>query len=496
MRYFPAVHHCILACFVSALLSPGCGVSGGEGSDIPITTESAEARTFFLNGRDAYDVGRNDDAIAFFDKALAADSTFALACFYRARVATTTAAWKYYADLAQRFAPSASEGERVLISMLQAEAQGDLPQQLLLARQLKNRFSESPRALYEYATVLSASNKTNEERLLLETAIDLNGLFAPAMRALANSYLFEDPRDLREAETFARRYVERYPEEADAHIILGDVYRAGMRLEEARGEYTRAMMVDKTSFLAYVKRGHALTFIGLFNDARKDFARAAELGIGPAKARAANYRTFTWIYAGELKEALRENESLIKSLPLLGFEESIDFQPYMDTWRNRFRMSVEISEFDEAEKALAQFEKYAHEIARQVKTANFIQTTESEIALFHGQLALQRGDYIAASGHAARSIDFLRNIRSARKRENTELLMGQITLQLKDYSLALEHLDEANQDLIQVKFYRGLALAALGREAEAQELFQEVANWDFNDIEYALIREKAISLLL
>jgi tetratricopeptide (TPR) repeat protein len=495
MSYLPAVHGFLLACIVPALLSPGCGVSESEGSDIPITTASSEARAFFLEGRAAFDVGRYDDAGVMFDKAIAADTTFALACFYRARTATTPADWKLHADLAKRFAPSVSEGERLLISMLHAEAQGDLPRQTLLARQLKNRFPESPRALYEFAVVQAANKRTSEERILLEAAIDLNGLFAPALRAITSSYLFEDPHDFHEAETYATRYVIQYPEEADAHILLGDVHRAGMQLEEARGEYTRAMMVNKSSYLAFIKRGHALTFIGLYNDARRDFARATELGIGPAKVRAANFRSHTWIYAGELKKALEENETVLNSLPLLGFDEHIDFQPYMDTWLNRFLISLEISEFEVAETALARYSKYARTISLQINIPNYPQTTESEIALLEGRLALKRGDYIAASGHAARSIDFLRNIRSARKKENTELLLGQIEIRQENYTQALEHLSEANQDLIQVKFYQGLAFEALGREAEAQELFREVANWDFNTIEYALIRDNAVSRL-
>jgi tetratricopeptide (TPR) repeat protein len=471
----------------------GCGASDGEGSDIAITTSSAEARTFFLHGREAFDVGRTDDASLLFDRAIAQDTNFALAYFYRARTATSSAAWKFNADLAQKFAHSASEGERLLIDMLHADARGDLPELLLLARRLKDRFPESPRALFEYAVTLAADKKTYDERNLLEEAIDLNGLFAPALRALAISYLFEDPRDLHEAETYARRYVDRYPEEADAHVLLGDVFRAGMQLEEARGEYTRAMMVNKDSYIAYIKRGHALTFIGLYNDARKDFARATELGIGPVKSLAANYRTLTWIYAGKLDEAFHENETVLNSLPLLGFDESIDFNPYADTWRNRLLMSMELGDFPESERALTQYAKFARAIAQQIHTPNFSETTESEIALLKGRLALKRGDFIAAVGHADRSIDFLRNIRSARKRENTELLLGQIAVQQNEFALALDHLDEANPDLIQVKFYRGLALEALGRDAEAQELFHEVANWDFNDVDYALIRDKALA---
>jgi tetratricopeptide (TPR) repeat protein len=485
----------LLPWLLLAGLLTGCGASDSEDSDIPITTSSSEARTFFLQGREALDLGRADDANALFDQAIATDTTFALACGYRARYAGTRAEWRYYTDQAARHAAQVSAGEKLLLALFTAEIEGDLAQAKSLARSLHERYPRSPRTLYAYAVVQTANDQTYEARALLEEAIELNGLFAPALRELANSYLFEDPRDLREAESYAARYVDRYPEEADAHITLGDVHRAAMRLEEARGEYTRALMLKKDSYTAYIKRGHALTFIGLYDEARKDFVRATELGIGLAKARAANYRTFTWLYAGQLTDALRENTAVLSSLPLLGFDEQIDFQPYMDTWHYRFLMSVEARAFDDATAALAQYARFARAIAAQVGTTNYTQTTESEIAILEGRLALRRGEYIVARGHADRSFDFLRKVRSARKHENTELLIGQIALAQKSYGSALEHLHQANQDLIQVKFHRAIALEQLGRESEAQELYRQVADLDFNDIEYALIREKAIAAL-
>lgn len=493
MRRFLQPYILTLVIVVPLIALIGCSKGDNEGSDIPITTRSSEARSYFLEGRAAYDLSRSDDASILFDKAIAADSTFALACFYRARTATSPSDWKRYTDLSERFAAAASRGERLLIALLKAESQNDLPEQLSLARRLTVQFPGSPRALTEYAAVLAASQKTYQARTLLESALELNGLFAPALRALASSYLFDDPRDAREAEAFARKYVNNYPEEADPHILLGDIYRAGMQLEEARGEYTRAMIVKKNSYIAYVKRGHALTFIGLYSDARNDFARAVELGVGPAKSRAANYRTFTWIYAGQLPQAIIENQALLKSLPLLGFDENYDFQPYMNTWLNQFLMCVAVQNFNEAEQALAEYARFARAIAEQINAPNYTRITESEIALLEGRLSLARGEIIAATGYADRSTDKLRTIRSARKKENTELLRARISLQKAEYAKALEHLDEANPDFIQVKFYRALAFEGLGRSAEAQELYREVENWDFNDIEYALIRDEAIS---
>lgn len=497
MRRIPTVSvfllrvHALVLVLVLVLVLSGCGSTSPEDTDIPVTTDESDARAFFLQGRDAYDVERREDASALFDKAIAADTTFALAYLYRAMVAETPEEVRHFTTLASRHSSSASEGEQLLIAMQSAVVQGDLAARNSVARLLRQRFPRGPRALYVCAMVEAENKNPYEERSLLEAALDLNGLFAPALRAIVNSYLFEDPRDEREAERHAQRYVQFYPEEADAHILLGDVYRAGMRLEEARGEYTRATVLARDSYLAYIKRGHALTFIGLYADARKDYARATELGVGAGKAVAANYRTFTWLYAQDLATAIEENAAVLHTLPLLGFDEASDFQPYYNTWYYRFRMCMEAGKFDEAEKALAACARFARALAKQAENQNFFRTTESEIALLEGQLALARGEIVAARGHTDRSVDFLRPIRSARKWENTELLKGQIELAENRPGAALDHLNEANQDLIQVRYYRAVALDALGRRSEAQHLFRDVANWHFNDVEYAIIRHKA-----
>lgn len=480
--------------FIIALLF-GCTSSTDNTGSIPVTTESEEARRLFARARDAYDVGRIDDARILLDQAIGLDSTFALAYFYRARTATTASGWKLFADQAERHAQTVSDGERLLISMMIAEAEGAVPERRMLAQRLVDRYPRSPRALYEYAIVLDADKRTYEARSTLEEALYLNGFFAPALRGLASSYLFNEPRSLHEALRYAERYVTLYPDEAEAHLVLGDVYRADQQLENARGEYTRAILLDRTSYLAYVKRGHALTFIGLYNDARKDFERAVDFGSGPAKALSANYRTFTWLYEGNITEAMHENETLLHSLPLLGYNEQVDFQIFADSWFNRVLMALEAQEFNVAEKAHEKFASYARAVANEIGTASNTSITESEIALLAGRIALQRDNLREAHGHTVRSIDFLRNVRDARKREHTELLLGRIALAEKRYVSALEHFNEADPDLIQVAYYRALAFDGLDREEEAQELYYEVANWYFNNIEYALIRNKAINAL-
>lgn len=495
MRQHLSLHALLLMTICAALLPGGCGESASYETDIPITTEVHQARVLFLQGREALDLGRNDEARDVFDRAIAADSTFALAFLYRGLVTETPDEQRVYFDEAERHASTASLGERLLIGLHHAGMQNDLPRRGSFARRLREAYPQGSRALYEAAVVAADEQRTYVARELLETSIDHNGLFAPALRAMAHSYLFDDPTDAREAERYASRYVTLFPEAADAHILLGDVYRAQNQYEDARGEYTRAAMLDRDSYMAYTKRGHALTFIGLYDDARKDYARATELGHGAAKARAANYRTLTWIHEGDIPTAITENEAVLHTLPLLGLDEQTDLTAYHSLWESRFRMCLEAGRFADAATALAQCARLARTLAEKVDEPSYQRVSESEIALMEADLALARGEIIAARGHVDRAVDFLRPIRSARKWEHTELLRARIALAEQQPARALEHLSEANHELIQVKYYRALALASIGRTEEARRMFEDVVSWDFNDIEFALIRGKATARL-
>jgi len=69
---------------ITLLLFARCGQEKEESNDIPITTESEEAREAYLNGLEALDFGRQADARTYFDAAIESDPKLAIADFYRA----------------------------------------------------------------------------------------------------------------------------------------------------------------------------------------------------------------------------------------------------------------------------------------------------------------------------------------------------------------------------------------------------------------------------
>ena len=56
--------------------------------EIPVTTSSEDARTYFLQARDALEMTRSTDAEALLDQAIEQDPKFALAYLYKAYLFT------------------------------------------------------------------------------------------------------------------------------------------------------------------------------------------------------------------------------------------------------------------------------------------------------------------------------------------------------------------------------------------------------------------------
>ncbi|MBE0642677.1 MAG: tetratricopeptide repeat protein [Bacteroidetes bacterium] len=475
-------------------LLTSCGNPAKESSDIPITTVSEEARAAFIQGRDALEVGRSDEARALFDKAIAADAAFAQAYLLRARTATSAPDWKTHADLAVAHRASASPGEQILIDMFSAMMEDDIDKELTLATQLVKDFPESARAQQVLADTYAGRKNITEARAAMEAAINLDPSWSVPHRAMANSFVFDEPRDLTKAEKHASRYVELKPQEADAHIMLGDVYRAEINLEKARTSYAKAAQADPSSAVALSKKGHAETFLGNYAEARADFEDAAEKS-KTWKIGAKNFGVYTWLYAGDVKAALAANQAVIDDIATLVPDRDQQKQALSVCYEARCRIAAEAGDFTAAADAFARHAALDRETAAAMQNESFSKSTESQLAQLEGMTAAAKGDFATAVTMADKAEAQARGLNSPGALDGVNLLRGIIALREGNPQAALKHFAASGTNMIEVKYYSALAHEALGEKDEAAKLFTDVANWNFNDLGYALVRSKAIAKL-
>ena len=105
-------------------------------SGIPLSSKSDEAVKLFVQGREAFEMGRIADASGLMERALQKDANFALVWLYKAYMSDSDAGWRANMDKAKSHRNTASEEERILINYEEARNDGNSEKCFELAERL------------------------------------------------------------------------------------------------------------------------------------------------------------------------------------------------------------------------------------------------------------------------------------------------------------------------------------------------------------------------
>jgi tetratricopeptide (TPR) repeat protein len=459
--------------------------------ELPVTTASEEAMTYFMQGQRALDVGRFLDAKTHFTKAVEADPNFAHGYLNIAASATSLDEFRTNLTKAEENAGGATETERMLIEIARKGFDGDVEGQLTLATQLAEAEPTSPRALLTLANVQAGLANTETARTTAMKATELSPNFVPAYMALGNSYLFAEPIDLTKAAEHIQKVVDLEPAESVPYDLLGDVYRAKGDFEEARDAYTRAAELDPTNGSPLQQRGHVNLFLGDFEAARADYDAGIELGRANEKPSYAVYRALVNVVEGDPAAAIAELGELVEAIDGMDIPEPRGLK--INALTNQALIALHTGMIPEAEKALAQRTELGKEQIETVGTDEFRRSWESNIAFFEGRLALARGEYDTATSKAEEFISIVEPDANPRKNEPAHMLLGMTHVAQGNFAEAITHLEQADQDAIYVVYLLARAHEGAGNTDEASKRFEKIANWNFADPNALLVRAEAQS---
>jgi len=460
--------------------------------EIPATTSFAEARLAFDAGQAALDRGDAAQANELFHTAVAADPNFTYAWFNLSNVAFSTEEFNAALRGGEQGAAKASDGERTLLEFNKLFLTNNFDAQLAMAKQLTDKYPNAPRAWMLLAGAQAALNKFDDQRATLAKVIELAPWFSPAPFALGASYLFNNPKDFARAEKYYRQAISIAPGNDMYYWSLGDVYRGSNKLEDARRYYKLALQLDPKDPTAPLKLGHVNSFLGNFDEARKDYDRGIEAG-GPANAGfLVPFKSFTWVYAGEPAKAIQSLEKLVADIDGFGAGRDQVLNAKIGALTSAAQIALHHGLNDDAERILATRTALMRENAKVVGTPEFANILETQIAFFDGQLAAVKGDYKAATKLAQKTAELVKNENNPRKMEPYHELLGLIALRQKSFKKAVTELRLADQTQLHNKYLLAQALDATSGSAEAKRLYKEVAENNFNTVDFALLRAEAL----
>ncbi len=460
--------------------------------EIPVTTDSEVALEVFRAGQRVMDVGRYQQANQLFEEATAADSGFAYAYLNTASTAASAPEFNENLQLASRHLDGKSTGERLLVEITETYFDNDAEKRMGLALSLIEEYPSSPRAWLTLASTQSGLNQHEAARESLSRALELDPDRLAVHFSIWGSYLFNAPKNFDRAAQAMERAIEIAPDEAKAHENLGDVYRAMKQLERAREAYTRATQIDPTLSVASLKKGHINSFLGNFDEARADYDVGVEGAIEQNRITYANYRAFTHLHAGDPRAALDELGKLLTGDQLATLPEIQASGAKIFTLTNQATIALHHKFWDEAESILQQRARVMRVSAQQVNHPDFARQQEANILLWESQLAARRGDYTTARSKAEEHRALMANDNNPRRFEGYHGLIGLIELLQGYYPEAAKQLAKSDLNMIYVKYHLALAEEGAGNSEKAKQLFREVAEWNFNSVDFALVRQDAL----
>lgn len=457
---------------------------------LPMSTTSESAKEHFAMGQRAMDVGDFVEANEHFKQAVAADANFALGYLRVASTATSLDEFRTNLKHAADHSATSSEAEKILIRMAQRGFENDVQGQVMLAQQLVQIQPSSPRAWLELASVQESLGRQVDARTSMTKATELAPNFAPAYVSLINSYLFAEPRDFAKAAEYAQKLGELEPKEPITHDLQGDVARAQGNLETARAAYTRAADLDPTDGLPLQQRGHVNSFLGNYDQARADYDAAIALGKANERPSYAIWRALVSVHAGTPQAAMDELNKLVTDIDGLGIPEPTGLK--INALSNMATIALHTGKYADAEQLLKRRTALMMEEANRVGTDAFRRGQLSNIALFDGWLAARKGDFATATAKAQEAMTHLEPDQNPRKNEPAHELMGFISLKQGKARDAIVHLEQGTPGNIYTAYHLALAHEAAGNKEKARELFTKVANYNFNNVFYALVRKDAM----
>lgn len=398
---------------------------------------------------------------------------------------------------AVELAANGTPGEQLWADINMSFVTNDAEAGLALGKKLVDAFPEAPRAWIVYSGLLTGQNRHDEARAAGEKAVKIAPDSSAGYNTLGFSYLNNTPKDFEMAERYFNMAIDLEPEEDNNWINVGDVHRAMGDLDTARGDYTKALALDPENDIAAVKRAHVNSFLGNFDDARADYDMGIASGREVTKSTLANYRAFVNLHSGDHAAAVNELKSELDRLDTLDMpaDQKIGARNFILT--NISDICFNYDMLDDAAAAVDQLSASLAESGSNSGDENFARQQKATATFWQGKLAARQGDYDAAAAKAEAFRELMAEDANPRAMERYHELLGLIALRQGDFEGAIEHYREANLSTspgagdVKNIYMLAQALEGAGRAAEAEELLQQVASWNFNSAWFAMLRNQA-----
>ncbi len=250
-------------------------LAAGCSQESRFTTTSEEARNAYSEGVKQMEMFYYAEALQSLDRAVAADSNFALAWGRKAMLAYRMgqdSAARAFGARATRLAPAAGERERLLVSAWSHLVSYQYSPAAAAADSLIELYPDEGEA-YVLRGMLYEMDKN------LEAAINVyakasKGETAYPLAVMSLGYAYSAAGEQEKALDAMRRYIEMAPDAADPRASYADLLLRFGRYDEALEQYQKSLELKPDYWYAFSMIGKVYSAKGRLRDAEKMFDRA------------------------------------------------------------------------------------------------------------------------------------------------------------------------------------------------------------------------------
>ena len=449
---------------------------------IPITTESAVALNEFQQGMRYANTVQRVQAATHFRLALDADPTFATAWLNLAYVSPGTDLFVAALDSAKAYAPTASEGEQLIILAAKYGFEGKNKKQEETLQKLVEMYPGDENAhlllgnlhfgLRQYRQAIVSYNLATQVNNNLAI---LHNQLGYSQRALGN---------YGEAEKAFKFYIKLNSENPNAYDSYAELLMEMGRFNESIEFYAKALEQDPNFVPSHIGISCNYAFLGEPQRARTQLQILKEIARNAIDTRRAIFtEAMTYVCEGKLSFAV---EVMLESLKLA--EERQDVGNMANDLVILGNLYLELNT---PAKALSSFNR-SMEVIDLSNLPQAVKVNSRTTHLFNiSRVFAARGEYEKAEDASDLFAEQVGIRNNPIQLKLVSQLNGIIALNEKDYLTAIEELEKANQLNPYNLFRIGQAYAALGEleKAASYKLQAEELNV-LNSMDQAIVLSK------